>query len=231
MKPLAFIIGTGALVIGGAYFIPNVSAPWASMSQADANLFWGEASGPNGERAPAALPLYQAVFAHDRQAVAGLLDHGTSPNALLYPKRWSPLMVAVAYQDRDMVHLLLQRGADINYVSNDPADYSPLGVAVNAALSDALKRGGDHPNIDFSMFNYLLDAGANVNVEFGYNKDIAIFAATLGQMDLVNELLARGYRRDLADLKGVLEVIHVNQDRQAAKDRAIATIDRILKQK
>ncbi|GIU68141.1 ankyrin repeat domain-containing protein [Candidatus Phycosocius spiralis] len=208
--------------------MPNSSVPLASMSDADTDLFWREASGPNGERNPAAIPLYQAVFAHDREAVAKLLDQGASPNTVLYAKRWSPLMVAIAYQDKDIVDLLLQRGADINYVSNDPATYTPLGVALNAALADALSRGGNAPKIDFAMFEYLLDAGADVNVEFGYNNDIAIFSATQGQMNVVNKLLASGYQRDLGELRETLKIRQVNEEGQADKDRAIVTIDRML---
>lgn len=213
--------------------MPNANAlsSWASMSKADTDLFWREASGPNDERAPAALPLYGAVFAHDHKAVADLLDHGASPNVVLHAERWSPLMVAISYQDKDMVSLLLHHGANINYVSNDPANYTPLGVALNAALADALRRGGDHPDINFSLFIYLLDAGADVNVEFGYQQDIAIFSASSGQMKIVNELLARGYRRDLVKLKGLLKIRQVSEDTQADKDRAIATIDQILGQK
>lgn len=229
LKLLAIIIGSVALATGGVYLMPNKSAPWASMSDADTELFWREASGPNGDRLPAVLPLYQAVFSHDHKAAAKLLDHGASPNAVLYADRWSPLMVAIAYQDKEMVDLLLHHRANIDYVSNDPANHTPLGVALNAALADALRRGGDDPKIDFAMFDHLLDAGANVNVEFGYRNDIATFSASLGQMDIVNKLLARGYRRDLAELKGVLGVRQVSEDAQADKDRAIATIDRMLK--
>lgn len=228
LKLLAIIIGSVALATGGVYLMPDKSAPWASMSESDTELFWREVSGPNGEHAPAALPLYEAVFAHDRDAVAKLLAHGASPNAVLYAERWSPLMVAIAYQDKDMVSLLLHHGANIDYVSNDPANYTPLGVALNAALADALRRGGDDPKIDFAMFRYLLDAGANVNVAFGYRNDIAIFTATVGQMNIVNELLERGYRRDLPELRETLKIIQVSEDAQADKDRAIATIDRML---
>jgi ankyrin repeat protein len=223
------IIGLTTFAAGGAYLMPHASAPWVSMSKADTDLFWREVSGPNGERAPVGLPLYQAVFEHDHEAVTRLLDDGASPNALLYPQRWSPLMVAIAYQDKDMVRLLLKHGANIDYVSNDPANYTPLGVALNAAIGDALRHGGNYPRIDFSMFNYLLVAGANVNIQF-HDEDIAIFSATLGQMDIVNQLLARGYHRDLADLKRTLEIIQVSEDVQAEKDRAIRTIDHILKQ-
>ncbi|TCM37076.1 ankyrin repeat domain-containing protein [Novosphingobium sp. ST904] len=228
MKSLAIIIGSAALATRGDYLMPKESAPWASISDSDTELFWQEVSGPNGERAPAALPLYQAVFAHDREAVTRLLDLGASPNAVLYAEGWSPLMVAVAYHDKEVVSLLLRHGANIDYVSNDPADYTPLAVALNADLGDALRRGGDDPKIDFVMFDYLLDAGANLNVEFGNHQDIATFSASLGQMDIVNKLLAQGYRRDLVELKGILGSRQVSEDVQADKDRAIATIDRML---
>lgn len=231
LKPLALFIAVIAVATGGVNFMSKVLPHKAAVSEADTELFWREASGPNGERAHAALPFYQAVFAHDRAAAARLLDHGASANAMLYAERWSPLMVAVAYQDKDMVSLLLHHGANIDYVSNDPANYTPLGVGLNAALADALRRGGDDPKIDFAMFDYLLDAGANVNVEFGYGDDIAMSAATFGQMSIVNELLARGYRRDLPALKRWLERRVVSEDRQADKDRAIATIDRMLRKK
>jgi hypothetical protein len=228
LQLFAILIGLVALTTGAVSQLPNKSAPWASIDDADTALFWREVSGPNGERAPEALPLYEAVFAHDRAAVTTLLNRGVSPNTVLFAKRWSPLMVAIAYQDKEMVSLLLHHGANIDYVSNDPANFTPLGVALNATLADALSRGGDDPKSNFAMFDYLLDAGANVNVEFGYRQDIAIFSASLGQMDIVNKLLSRGYRRDLVELKGVLGVRQVSEDAQADKDRAIATIDRML---
>ena len=209
----------------------SYSAPSEAISNPDVELFLRESSGPNGERAPAALPLYNAVFAHDRRAAAKLLDQGSSPNALLYPNRWSVLMVAVAYQDKDMSRLLLQHGANINYVSEDPADYTALGVALNAALADGLRGRDVEPKTDFSMFDYLLDAVADLNVEFGDSTDIAILAATLGQMTIVNELLTRGYVRNLSGLKRTLETRAVSQDRQDDKNRAIGTIDRMLTRK
>jgi hypothetical protein len=222
-------MGTVALVAGGVGLSFDTLPPSISVSKTDTDLFWREASGPNGERALPALPLYQAVFAHDYQAAAKLLDTGVSPNVLLYSKRWSPLMVAIAYQDKEMVDLLLRYGADINYVSNDPADYTPLGVALSTALREALRGGGEDPTLDFSMFHHLLDCGADVNLEFGDDQDIAILSATLGQMNVVNELLSRGYHRDLSKLKQWLVGIRVSEDRQDDKDRAIAKIDDMLR--
>ena len=208
--------------------MPDSAAQRGAVTAADTELFWREASGPNGERAPAALPLYNAVFAHDHARAAKFLERGASPNEVLFPKRWSVLMVAIAYRDKGMAQLLLHHGANIDYVSADPADYTPLGVALNAGLTAALESGEEDPQVDFSMFRFLLDSGANINLEFREGEDIAIFAANLGQMNLVNELLSRGYSRDLPELKKALNIRHVDETAQPEKDRALATIDRLL---
>lgn len=124
-----------------------------------------------------------------------------------------------------MIDFLSHNGANLDYVSTDPADYTALGVALNAALGEALRNGGTKR--DFHTFNHLLDLGANINVEFGYHEDIAIFAATLGQMELVNELLARGYRRDLAELRETLNIRNVDRNTEREKQKAIQTIHRL----
>lgn len=83
-------------------------------------------------------------------------------------------MVAAAYNNRKIAELLVQRGADLNYTSNDQIHPTPLAVA--------LAYGRFHPSIDhpdFSMFRYFLSSGADINAEFGYHRDIAKLAATL----------------------------------------------------
>jgi len=226
MKVLAIALSLGAMTSVGRYQ-NSAAAPWATITEADTQLYWREASGPNGEQDASALPLYRAVFAHDQQAAAKILAGGASPNAVLSPNGWSVMMVATAYQDSDMMDLLSHHGADLNYVSADPADYTALGVALNAALGEALRN--DSGKADFRTFNHLLDLGANINVEFGYHEDIAIFAATLGQMKLVNDLLARGYHRDLARLDQTLHIRRVDQETEPEKQKAIQTIHRLQK--
>lgn len=224
MKVLAIALALAAIALVGHGHTSAAPTPWASMSEADTELFWREASGPNGERDAAALPLYRAVFAHDRQAAAKLLDEGATPNLLLFRNRWSVLMAASAYQDTAMIDLLSHHGANIDYVSNDPAAYTALGVALNAALGDALRN--DSTKRDFRTFNHLLDLGADINVVF-HDEDIVMFAAMIGQMDLVNDLLARGYRRDLAGLNEILQIMHVDEKTEPEKQKAILSIRRL----
>lgn len=193
----------------------------ASAQYIDTGLFWREASGPGGERNAAALPLYEAVFAHDPRRVATLLDHGASANALLYPGRWSALMVAAAYNDHASAELLVKHGANLDYVSKDPA----TGTALAVALSYGRFYTVEHP--DFSMLHFLLDSGADINTTFN-EKDIAIYAVDLGQIAFVNELLSRGYRRDLSELKESLSVVEVSESEKPAKQRALATTRRLL---
>lgn len=187
----------------------------------DTALFWRECSGPNGERDASALPFYEAVFAHDSARVTALLDHGTSPDVLLYPGGWSPLMVAIAYNDQPTMQVLVKHGANMNYVANDPATGTPLASALSYGRFYPLK----HP--DFFMLHYLLDAGADMNLEFRGN-DIAQFAVMVGQITIVNELLARGFRHDLPRLKKWLEISRVDERNQPEKNKALATVDRLL---
>lgn len=187
----------------------------------DTALFWRECSGPHGERDASALPFYEAVFAHDPARVAALLDHGASPDVLLYPGGWSPLMVAIAYNDRPTMQVLVKHGANMNYVANDPAAGTPLALALSYGRFYPL----EHP--DFFMLHYLLDAGADMNLEFRGN-DIAKFAVTEGQIAIVNELLSRGFRHDLPSLKKWLEIRRVDERNRPEKDKALATVDRLL---
>jgi len=215
-----------ALIVGGVIVMPIAPPAWASPADRDAGLLWQDSSGPKGERDPSALPLYKAVFSHDAQRVAATLDRGVSANAVLYPHRWSALMVAAAYNDHPIADLLIRHGANLNYVSDDPVRPTPLATA--------LAYGRFYPNIDrpdFAMFHHLLKSGADLNVEFGDHEDIAIFAATFGQLKIVNELLDRGYHRDLPQLRQVLEIRHVDPSLQADKQHAIEKIDRILSKK
>lgn len=190
----------------------------------DAEYHWAMSSGPHGERDAGALPLYEAIFAHDAARVASDLDRGASPNALLYPHRWSPLMIAAVYNDGPIVDVLIKRGADLNYVSDDAIYPTPLAVA--------LATGRFHPNIDkpdFRVLRRLLDAGADVNVEYGFHKDIAYQAATMNRYEILIDLLARGYRRDLPGLRKWMEIGHVDSRTEPEKKRALAAVDRLLK--
>jgi hypothetical protein len=228
LKKLAWALAAMGVLATLAFLMPNLPFEGAqatggaeSGQYIDTGLFWRESSGPRGERNAAALPLYEAVFAHDARRVAMLLDHGASANALLYPGGWSALMVASAYNDRAVAELLVMHGANLNYVSKDPATGTPLAVALSYGRFYPI----EHP--DFSMFHFFLKCGADVNMKF-HGQDIAIFAVVLGQIASVNELLSHGYRSNLPELKASLTVIDVPESERPAKQQALATISQLL---
>lgn len=194
---------------------------------------WAVSSGPNGERDAKSLPLYAAIIAQDLNKSRQLLDQGESPDALLSQDRWSPLMIASAEGDIELARLLVERRANLNFTRCYPVAFSPLAVALEY----------DIPRQDFTIFNYLLTAGADINatcadkgdsIERDPNgnayagNDIAKLAATLGQMAIVNQLLDNGYRRDIPELLIILKIRLVDRDTQPDKDKAIARVMAIL---
>ena len=197
-----------SLVQGAGHYVPT---------EDDKVLMWKDASGPNGERDPVAAPLYQAVIEGDEDKVKALLIDRNAANRVLHPGRWSPLMVAVERNDQNIVKTLLDSGANINYVSEDHFP-TPLDVALTFGV----------PRQDLSIFNELLDRGADINVGYANDNDIAIHAAYIGQMDLVDKLLKHGYRRDLPRLLDALEIRQVSEERQAAKMKAIEDVKKLL---
>lgn len=221
LKRLIRVIGLIILILGRDDLIPS-SSLCAPTTERDALFLWRRSSGPHGERNPTALPLYEAVFAQDQKLIGSLLDRGISPNLLLYPGGWSSLMVAIAYNDQATVRELVSRGADMNYLSNDRIDSTPLAVSLSYGRFYSV----DNP--DFAILHYLLDAGADINVEY-YNNDIALDAVTKGRMAIVNELLARGFHHNLPRLKKLLDARLVDDKTKPEKEKAIATVNRLLK--
>jgi len=69
--------------------------------------------------------LYEAVTREDRAGVVTLLDMGASPNAK--PNGFPIIVVAAGSSQREIVNILLDRGADINARSVE--GYTPLALA------------------------------------------------------------------------------------------------------
>jgi Ankyrin repeat len=226
MKVLVIMVGTIALAAGALQMAPSSAFQSSHYSKDDIDLFWRESEGPNGERDPAAMPLYQAIMAQDRNQVERLLERGTSPNISLYARQFSPLMVALSFNDRPMVELLLKHGADPNFISDDQIYTTPLAVAMSSARAEAIMNGSGVS--EYSLFRFLIDSGADINLKFK-GEDIAIYAAGSGAMKVVNELLGRGYRRDLPGLRKAIGFVAANNDDQLELHKALATIDHLLR--
>lgn len=210
-KVLAGSVGAAVLAAGVVQMRWTSPLQSSHYSKEDIDLFWRESEGPNGERNPAAMPLYQAIMAQDHDRVSQLLEHGTSPSVLLYGRQFSPLMVALSFSDRAMVEMLIKHGADPNYISDDQVYTTPLVVALASARVEAINNGSGI--LDFSIFRFLIASGVNINLQFN-DEDIAIYAAASGQMKLVNELLDRGYRRDLHGLRDTIGFVSDNNNDQ-----------------
>ena len=217
----AFVVAAAGLT-GVAAYVGRVSA---AISQSDKDFFWREAVGPQGQQNERAKPLYAAVIDQDRRETQGLLSAGASPNLLLSDEGWSVLMIASAQNDVPTMKMLKDHGADLNYIISSPTEFSALSVALDYGI----------PHGNLSAFNYLLDAGADLNATYVdrgravardpngqafTGQDIALEAATLGHFEIVNELLARGYSRDFAALFTALKIRVVDQAGQPEKQKA-----------
>ncbi|MBC7804540.1 MAG: ankyrin repeat domain-containing protein [Akkermansiaceae bacterium] len=105
------------------------------------------AADPNAAARNGAGVLARAVIGGNLVVAKALLDAGADPDGAgsSAPPNTSPLWVAVAMKKRDLVNLLLERGANTN--TGDSVSDTPFGVAVS---------GGDA-----TIARMLLEAGAD----------------------------------------------------------------------
>ncbi|WP_430422096.1 ankyrin repeat domain-containing protein [Phenylobacterium sp.] len=202
---------TGQTPIGGS---PRCVAP-----AADKDFAWRSASVPDGQRDGPAAPLFKAVIDGDLDGLKRLLEQGQSPNQPLRPGGWSALMVAAQLNCDDAVKLLINHGSEVNYV----ADGDRRATALDIALTYGAPRG------NLAIFYALLDQGADMTMKKSNGRDVVIHAAVIGQMELVNELLDRGYRGDLPQLLQTLEIILVDRETEPFRRKAIARVKGLLK--
>ena len=227
--------------IAAAMFVASAGAAcsMSDMAQPDApaltggiedhinpRVLWIRASGPKGERDPNALPLYEAIFAHDAERVAALLTQGKSIDLPLYPGHATPLANAIALNDLAIVKILVERGADINLIPGAVRPSTPLAFALDYGR---FYDDGPNDRPSFAIFYHLIKAGADVNKEYYNGFNIGIDTAGSGRMYLLNEVLDHGFNRDLPGLKRVVENRLVHGEDLKEKKRAIARIDELLR--
>lgn len=97
---------------------------------------------------------------------------------------YSFLMIAAEFGRRDLVELLLDRGADV-HGTDDDIHYTALCVAASGGYAD--------------IAALLLGRGADPNHASAYGFTPLAYAAEHGHADVVRLLLDRGVRRTLAD--------------------------------
>lgn len=160
--------------------------------------------------------LSTAVLCDDEKAVAAALNSGANPNQP-EPGGLTPVVIAAGVSRDAILRRLLKAGGDPNAFESDMQT-----LALSYALS-----AGVHFN-DWRAYYTLLDEGADVNFSADGVSTIATWASALGQFEKVLELLDRGYRHDLKDLEGAIEVIVVSAEARPAQAAALARVRALI---
>lgn len=162
-------------------------------------------------------PLLWAERCENIAGMRALLQAGANPNYHTVGKGgFSAVFMAASVVDRpDLIRLLLEFGGDPNDVVNDSSDTS-LGRALEAGVQSD----------DWTIFNMLLDAGADINREYA-GTTIVEQAALLNQFDRVEDFLKRGYSHNLPGLVKYVEggnFEDIGKKQQDARLRVVALL-------
>jgi len=117
-----------------------------------------------------------AVASDDVETVRELLSHGTVDVNAVNKFGKGPLMIAVENGNREIVSLLLDKGADVS--AKTSSDQTPLIFAAE--------------NEQFEFVTLLLERGANIHDRSRAGLDALMIAAQCGTAEMVRSLLVRG---------------------------------------
>lgn len=161
--------------------------------------------------------LVEAIINGNPEVVKILLQKGADPNQDSGYN--SPLMFAVEKRDREMVRLLVNGGANINFINS--RDMTALDIAKEKGFSEIaplLLRLGAREKIsspqreralfsavddkDFQKMQMLLDKGTDINCLDDLHRTPLIHAVVYGSGEAALWLLKRGARVDIRDVNG-----------------------------
>lgn len=103
--------------------------------------------------------LFDAIRSGDVSVFVAAMADGANPNATSRQGAESALMAAVEHDQVEILRLLLQQGADVNYAT--VTGWTALHHAVDLEV-DSCNQGGPPP--DLRLVRPLLEAGARVDV-------------------------------------------------------------------
>jgi ankyrin repeat protein len=144
-----------------------------------------EEAGAN-ELAPVEMSLLYAARIGDLATVDDCLRRGEDVNAIDVNNGYSPLIWALSQDHVDVAQMLLESGADPNFVAKHG----------ETALMVAAERG-----MSTETFTHLLDSGADPNLQTGAGTAL-ILAALYSPIEVVQLLLDSGADPDLSDGEG-----------------------------
>ena len=142
---------------------------------------------PNGAGLRNVSPLVWAVACESIAGVTALLDGGANPSQPA-GEAGSAILVAASYRNPELLRLLLRRGGSPDARHED-----------ESALSTAFRLGVFSQ--DFTNYETLLAAGADINLRFNDNGDTIVdYMTTFRRYEEIYRLLQRGYAGDLVKL-------------------------------
>ena len=184
--------------------------------------------------------LREAVLASNDEGVRKALSEGADINARLDNKRGRSALIAVAEKgDKELIKLLLEAGADIEFATKrgrralhrsiyGNVDAMRVLLEAGADVNAPDKRGNRTLNLasyeNFpAMVELLIGAGADVNVQNERNNTPLHHAAEKGSIDAIHILIAAGANLNAKNKRD-------NTPLKVAQDKGQKEAAKVLKQ-
>jgi cytohesin len=165
---------------------------------------------------PSPTPIHDAAYDGDLAGVQAQLDAGADVNAK-DGDRWTPLHFAVDFDHKEIVELLIAKGADVNaQVAHRPAGFGDLRTGNDTALDftddwdtiELLRKHGGKTGEelrtgitplhnatledDWENVEWLIAEGADVNAKTNTGRTPLHDAASWGHAEIVELLISKG---------------------------------------
>jgi uncharacterized protein len=128
------------------------------------------------------LDIFEAAAVGDAARVRELLDRDPALASAYAPDGFHPLGLAAFFRHRDVLRLLIERGADVAAPARNPLAVTALHSAVATDVAD----------VDLGMVEALLAAGAPVNAPHQGGGTPLHTVAFTGNAEVARMLLERG---------------------------------------